>query len=789
MIKSILKVSIRSMLKHKWYSAINVFGLTIGFTAFILIAVFIRHEISWDKYNEHYDRMYRVQRHFTNAVHVLSGNNISPHSQAITAQLLENNYPEIEKVTVIHENGGRFLSLNDDQQIYDTKGIAADSNFFSVFTYRFIEGKQGAALDEPFAIVLSKTTAEKLFPNQNALGEKITIDQKHDYKVTGIYEDLPENASVRPSYIISFSTLAHTEGIKRSDLRAGNCMNYVLLKPNSDYKHLNNQIRNTFSDFAGLEYEEIQLRPMKKVYLSYNGNMDYLIILGLFALIGLFILIMSVFNYINLTTANSTLRSKEVAVKKVCGSRTSTLISQFLAETLIISISALLLSVVLAKLVLPIFASIVDKPLTLNLIREWKFLILMVFISIGCGFLAGIYPAFILSSMPISKTIRSKAGKVGFDKFTLKKTLVTFQFAISIFLILISLTISLQIKHMYNRDLGFKKENIYYTELTSTQQGISYEQLRHKIMQYPAILDVSMSKHIPFVSYGGGMTNWEGSDPGHKINCRFNTVSYDFIKTLGIEIVAGRDFSRNLPGDIGKACLINETAAKSFGWDDPIGKKVNNNTLTVVGVVKNFIYKDIHNAIEPSVMVLASDEVVGKWGFAFKTDSDNPGMTKASIVQELKNTFPNDPFELRELSYTFAHEDTFKIYHSVNNSIIFFTAINIFLAVIGLLGLVSFTLTRRTKEIAVRKINGSNLSNIFYLLSKKYFILILIAILIAFPCAYAAYNAIPGAFKLPPQLWVYGLGAGIILSIVTATISYQTIKAALRNPIESLRYE
>ncbi len=325
--------------------------------------------------------------------------------------------------------------------------------------------------------------------------------------------------------------------------------------------------------------------------------------------------------------------------------------------------------------------------------------------------------------------------------------------------------------------------------MSVSNQEVTFDQLRDRILQHPEIEDALMTKNLPFVTFGGGMTNWEGGDPNEKISCRFNTVSYDFAKTLKIPVVNGRDFSRDFPGDIGKSCLINETAARVFGWDNPIGKKLNNNRLTVVGVLKNYIYKDMHNGIEPAILVLSDEQVSGEWTFAFRIQPGNEKKAKAILTEEFERSFPNDPFEFNDLPTTFATADTFKVYNSINRTFLFFTVFNIFLAMIGLFGLVSFTVVRRTKEIGIRKINGSSSLNIFYMLSLDYYVMLLVAIVISFPAALWTSNKIPGADKLPPQLWVYMLSAGIIFVIILLTTSYLTIKASKQNPVEALRYE
>jgi putative ABC transport system permease protein len=789
MIRMIFRISIRNLLKHKLYSLINIFGLALGFTAFILISLFVRYELNWDKSNLQYNNIYRIQRHYSRTMFAMDGNDISPHTRAITAQLLEKRFPEFRKITVIHENGGKFLAYDPSRQVFNSKGICADSCFFDVFTYKFLEGTQEGALNEPFSIVLSKIMSDRLFGGKKALGENVILEKKFSLKVTGVYEDLPENSSQRPEYIVSFSSLAKTGGITRSDIRSGDCMTYALLNPGTDSRSLEGKIKNVFSGFSGLEFEELQLCPMSRIYLNFNGKNDYIIALILYGFIGLFILIMSAFNYINLTTANASVRGKEVALKKVCGSSRFTLVLQFLGETIITALFALIIAFEFASAFLPVFSGIIYKPLTLNIVNDIGFIGITILIAIVVGLLSGIYPSLILSSQNILSLFKSQSSVKGLKKISLKNVLVSFQFAISIFLILITLSFSLQIKYMSGRNLGFNKENILYTKMSVSNQEITFDQLRSRILQNPEITDAFMTKNLPFVSFGGGMTNWEGGDPNEKISCRFNTVSYDFVKALDIKIISGRDFSREFTGDIGKSCLINETAARCFGWDDPIGKKLNNNRLTVVGVVKNYTYKDMHNGIEPAILILSDEKVAGEWTFAFRVQPGSEQRARTILTEEFEKIFPNDPFEFNDLPTTFSSDNTFKTYHSVNRTFLFFTVFNVFLAMIGLFGIVSFTVMRRTKEIGIRKINGSSSGTIFYMLSKDYYIMLLFAMMIAFPAALWTGHKIPGANKLPPQLWVYLLSAGIIFLIILVTTSYLTIRAAKRNPVEALRYE
>jgi putative ABC transport system permease protein len=789
MISFIWKISVRNLLKHKVYTLINVFGLGLGFTAFIMIGLFLQFELNWDKSNLACDRIYRIQRHYLKAAQAQNGNDISPHTSAITAQLIENKYPEIEKATVIKENGGKFLADNAEKQIFNDTGIAADSCYLDVFTYKFLEGSQKGALDNPFSIILSKTMSKRLFDDENALGRTVTIEKKIPFKVTGVYEDLPENTSLRPGYIVSFSTLSKTGGISRSDKTMGTCMTYLVLRAGTDYKKFELKIRNTFSGFKGYELEELQLCPLKEVYLNFNGKNDYIIVLFLYGSVGLFILLMSVFNYINLTIANASTRGKEVALKKVCGSNRFVLVLQFLGEAIIISIAALIIAFELVSLFLPVYAGIIDKPLNADLMNNFGFIKLTLLTALAAGLISGVYPAMFLSSQSIQTLFKGGIISKGSIKVSLKHTLVTFQFAISIFLIVFTLLFTQQLRYLSKLSLGFDKESLLYATISVSDQKFTFDQLRNKVLQHPEIENGSISKNLPYVVNGGGMTNWEGGDPEEKVSCRFNTVSYDFVKNLGISLIEGRDFSRDYQGDISKSCLINEAAVKSFGWEEPIGKRLNDYRLTVVGVVKNYVYHDQHNGIEPIILTLAPEKTSGDWVFAFRVDKSNIKRAKDILTAEFKRAFPNDPFEFRELNTAFNNENSNKIYHSVMRTIAFFTIYNICLAIVGLLGLVSFTSVRRSKEIGIRKINGSSSIEIFYILCREYMVMLIIALFIACPSVFWVYEKIPGANKQHAQAWVFVIGAVIIFLIILLTTSYQTLRAATRNPVEALRYE
>jgi len=637
--------------------------------------------------------------------------------------------------------------------------------------------------------VLSETMSHKLFGKENALGKTVLIEKKFNLKVTGIFEDLPENSIIRPGYIISLSTLEkNNEDVRNS--YAGIYMTFVMLKSNLDYKTINKKIGGLFKGYTKIEEEKIQLCPLSKLRFSFNDRNDYKVVLSLYQLIGIFILILAGFNYINLTTANTAVRAKEIGVRKVHGSGQQVLMMQFLLETLILAIIALNLAFFLTELTLPIFNNIVQKHLELTYSNNWGFIAKVTLIALVTGLIAGVYPAFFMSTQKVVLLFKGNIFKGKRARFSLKKLLVMFQFAITIFLIIVSMIMALQVRYMLNKDLGFNIKNRFYASVNVTRKNANFVDLRNRVLQHSEITDFAMAEHVPFASFGGGTVNWEGSLPGEFVNVRFNNVGYDFIKHFDIKVTEGREFSRVFPSDVGKACIINETAMHNFGFSNPIGKRIDDNKYIIVGVVKDYYYKDMYNGIEPEILVLTSDSIRNrKWTFSFQIAPGQLKKAQGIIKTELEAYFPNDPFDIHELSETFRTENVFKILGSVNNSLVFFTVINVFLAVIGLLGLVSFTTQRRTKEIGVRKITGSSAWSIFMLLTKEYIILLVIASVIGWPFGYLAYNALPGSNKMPLPYWIFTFSTVVVLFVVLLTSMYHTLKTIRTSPVEALKYE
>lgn len=788
MIADFYKIAIRNIVKHKVYSLINILGLAIGFTAFILISLYISYEFNWDTHNKNYDRIYRVQTRITLADIEKVWTQVPP----AVAGHLEENFPEFEKVVLMREGWGEFLSSKDDITFRDEEGYYLDPAVFDIFTFEFISGNKADALKEPNTIALSQTLAQKLFPEGNAVGMSVLLEKKINLKVTAIYKDFPRNSHFRPSYLIPFdsnpSFLSWTN--VRNYWDSYSFRVYGLLKPGTDHLAVNKKLENIVNENKkGSVKQKLFLHPLSKLYLMPEDNTDYMNAMFMYGLIAVFILLLTSINYVNLTIANSAIRAKEIAVRKVCGSSKAQLVFQYLSESSLIALIAVNFAFFFAELGLPYFNQAIGTTLEISYAGNWSFTLKMILWAVTIGLVSGIYPALVMSSYKSVDLFRSSIFKGKKSKLGLKRVLVSFQFAISIFLIVSSIAMSRQVEFMMNKNLGFNKENLLFSEIRSDEKR-SFEALRNKVLQHPEITDMSISSNLPFNGSDGSIINWEGAQADERLDVRRNWVSYDFIKTLEIDVILGRGFSREYPGDFRKRCLINETAWKQFGWDNPIGKKLNDGKYEVVGVVKDYHLNSVHNKISPCMIELKDDTTAGSWNYAFRVSPGKLSEAKTILKTELETFFPTDAFEIKVYTEHLKDNNNLKTYNSISNTFTFFSVLNILLAIIGLLGLVSFSTKRRTKEIGIRKVHGGTVPDIFFILIKEYIIMVLFASVLASPAAWYVFtNAMPAAYKAGMQPWEFVAGTLIILAITLIVTSFHTVKAAVTNPVDALRYE
>jgi putative ABC transport system permease protein len=787
MINQIFKNIFRNVLKDKVFSAINLGNLVVGFTAFILLTLIVYHEFNWDKYQENYSRIYRVQTRQEDS----QPTNYCTYSPAAIRYRLMEDVPEVEKVLLMREMDGQFLSSGDEKQVYDLQGYWSEHNVFEIFTYRFLEGEKQNALVEPNTIVLSKKMADNIFPDGKALGKMVILGKQLSLRVDGVFADLPKSTNIRPSFMVSMRTYEMVSN--RADFRdnwtAIDNDNFVLLKKGADPKTIDLKIKDAFKKVKNYEKSTPYLHPISKWHTSPNSQYDVIIGLSILSLAAFLTLLLACINYINLMLANSTSRAKEIGIKKVVGFSKKAIAIQFLAETMILTFVAALAGLFLAHLATPLLDKIIQRELEINLFDDFRLPGIVLLVSLVAGFLSGSYPAFVLASYNPVKVLKGKLFNSGAKKVSLKKSLVVLQFSISLFMLIVSLILFNHVNYFLNKNFGFQKENLIFAEIR-TSEKVSFATLKERLLRHSEIIDASFSRTIPFDGNVGGYISWEGGSPDEKVMISRNYVNYDFIPTYNIPVVKGRNFSKEFPADI-KSVIVNETAVKVFGWDDPIGKNINlyGQNYPVIGVVKDFHPFSVHNPIPTYIMFLRSDTLSGGSRVTVRFIPGAEQKAKQLVKTELESLMPNDPFEFKDFQLNISADYALTFWQTMKRIFIFFAGVTIFIASIGLFGLILFTTKRRVKEIGVRKILGSSVAEIYWQLSGEVLGLLVFAIVFACPAAYLLYKFMPGAYKEPLQIWVFFISVVVIALIAFLTISYHVLKVARNNPSEALRYE
>jgi putative ABC transport system permease protein len=786
MFKNYLKITLRHIKRHRGYSFINIAGLSIGMTCCILILLYIQYELSYDKFHEDVHDIYRIVFEIPNQL------DMNATTFGALAPALMQDFPEVLSAARIRRLESTVFYKN--HAFTEKDFFLADPEFFDVFTFPMISGDPEKALGEPLSVLITQEMAEKYFGDEDPMGKTLLVDNKYEYKVTGILKNPPQNSHLKFGFLASFITVERIwEENAISWMNTKLILTYVKLTKNYNPDDLERKFPEFLRRY-GREDVEFHLQPLTGIHL--HGNIDneieansdirYIYIL---ASIAFLIVLIACFNYMNLSTARSVYRSKEVGVRKVVGAERKHIIRQFMSESIFFTLAALFISVLLVKLLLPAFNSLVDRNLYLNLFSDSGILLGLCILAIIVGIISGTYPALFLSSfhpVHILKGIRVHKGSSGFRNF-----LIVFQFAASIVLIIGTLIIYQQLHYIKNRDLGFHKKQIVIVDIKDENLKNVYQTMRNDLNQNPHILGASFSYNLPNEVGALNSFRWEGQKEENRWQLFYTAyVDNEFIDLLGIELTKGRNFSEEFPTDK-QACLLSETAVKTIGWENPIGKRFGYwGEGTVIGVVKDFHHLSLHSAIGPTVFLhVDKDTDLNLNYLLIKINSSDIPETLANIKKILKEYSPHYPF-----SYTFLDDRVDRMYRTENKlgqilNVFSFTAI--FIACLGLFGLAAFTAERRTKEIGIRKVIGATVSNIFFLLSREFIKLMLIAFILACPIAYFSMNRWlqTFAYRTHVGIAVFILSALSAFVTVLLTVSYQSIKAATANPADSLRYE
>ncbi|HEX9970498.1 MAG TPA: ABC transporter permease, partial [bacterium] len=744
MLKNYLKITFRNIAKQKGYSFINITGLALGMALFILIARYIQFEFSFDKFHKNYDRIYRVEYNYDGKGRFIA------FSHLPIGAALARDFPEIEQYTrFLNMANGKLLSSRDDRKFAEDQGWWTENSFFDVFSYKLLKGDPKTALAEPNSIVLSEKLAEKYFPDEEPLGKVMRYDNAIDCKVTGVIENCPTNSHIQYTFLISYPTFKTIAGNDYFDnwIHIAN-YTYVLLAENTNLEELNTKLHDVLKKYWRDDVEiPVYLKPLAQIHFHSNvlaeigqrGDMSKIFI---FSAIGVFILLIACINFMNLSTARSAKRTKEVGMRKVVGANKLNLVNQFLSESILFALLALMLAAVLAEIFLPIFNNIIGRTLTLNFFDNWLLSFALIGIALIVGLISGSYPAFYLASFQPATILKSPAFSQSSNS-AVRKFLVVFQFAISIILIIGTLIIYRQMHYMRTTDLGYNHNQILVTQLIRMdKETISkYHTLKSELLNSPNIINASVSRDIP--SFSGSSTvilGWEGSNENDRASVNINYIDDKFMDTYGIQLIEGRNFFPSENSDSIINCIINESAVKRFGWDNAIGKRLGGNRY-VIGIVKDFHYASLRFQINPLVLFPPDESNPTRQTrdlLSIKIASDNIDQTLKFIKNKFESIFPNEIF-----AYRFFDEDFDIMYHQEiqeAKTIGYFSILAIFIACLGLFGLASFMAEQRTKEIGVRKALGASIPGIFLLLSKEFTKWILLATMIAWPVGYFVMN-------------------------------------------------
>jgi putative ABC transport system permease protein len=786
MLENYLKTAIRNILRHKGFSSINIFGLAIGMACCVVLFLYVQSELSFDRFHENSERIYRVISQSERDGQM----DRFAKTPAPLAPALLNDFPEVEKTVRLGKNS--FYIFYENKR-FNEQVFFADPEIFELFSFPLKIGDPKSALAEPYSIVISAKTAEKYFGKENPVGKILKLGDWRDFRITGVLENIPENSHLRFDLLARFADYA---GRHFEQWGIGNYYTYVLLSENFSLDAFHEKIPDFVEKYRGRDSRYVykqryHLQAITRIHLhsnirgeiSSNSDISHITI---FSLVAFFILLIACFNYMNLSTARCSIRSKEVGLRKVIGATKSQLIRQFMGETFVLTLISLVLALVLIELILPLFNNLAGKELKADYFHNPILIAFFAGIMISVGLISGSYPALFVSGFEPARILKGvlwTKTKIPL----LRRTLVIGQFAISVTFIIATALIFHQLNYMKNKKLGFEKDHVLMIPINDSEVLKKCETIKREFSANAKVLSVSASSFFP------GQKLWyqnywhEGAGETYALMMHWIAVDHDFIDTFRIEILKGRNFSKEFPGDSRNAYILNEAAVKEIGWDEPLGRQFGiDERGSVIGVVKDFHFFSMHQKIEPLALKIQPE---GVQYFAVRIKPVSIPDTLAFLGGKWSEFSKTQPFE-----YSFLDEDYDNLYKTENRLTKIFSYIailSIFIACLGLFGLASFMIERRAKEIGIRKILGASLSNLFMVLSREFAFCILIANIIAWPVGYYFMSRWLRnfAYRVDIGFWIFFMAAAIAMVIALFTMGYQALKAVLANPVEVLRDE
>jgi ABC-type antimicrobial peptide transport system permease subunit len=790
MIKNFFRLSFRNVLKNKGFAFINITGLAVGLAASLLILLWVLDELSYEKFNQNAQNIYRVEEdqfYSGERYHVT----VTPHP---SGPVWKEKIPEIREQTRINRLP-RILFRQEEIVFFESAVVAADSGLFQIFTMPFLLGDPKTALSSPNKIVLTEKLASKYFGDINPVGKTLTLENKYQFMVTGVMNDLPPNSMFTFEAVIPYSFLREIGAI--SDSWGNNSiLTFLLLEKGTDTDAVNKKLTDVVLEYYPETTTKYMLFPLPDIHLhsqfGYEITKGPVIVVLIFTMIAIFILLIACINFVNLSTAKASGRAKEIGIKKVTGASQKTLIVQFMLESFFLVAVALLFALLLIGLALPLFNNISGKSFILSDLFQFKFIISVIIVGLVAGFMSGIYPAFYLSSIkPVSilkgETISGKGNG------RLRQILVVIQFTLSILIAVAAIFMYRQMKHLQDKDLGFTKENLICIPMATDMQP-KYYSLKEELLKEPLIGGVTAARSSPVrIGSNSGGADWEGRDPEKRVLIGTNAVDYDYLKTLKMELVSGRDFSREFVSDLATDTtgnfFVNEEVVKIMGVDNAVGKSFSFMGLNgrIVGVLKNFHFKGADQPIEPIAFALAPPAYLNF--ILIRLEPGNIPEALKTAEKVWKNVLPEYPFD-----YSFIEDDYNKLFSTqirLTRILRYFTILAMIIACLGLYGLSAYSAEKRTNEIGIRKVMGAGTSIIIWGMIREFLILILFSLVIALPAGWIIVENLLKQFASRIEITApvfAGIAAGSII-IALVTVCFQAFKASIINPAVALKVE
>ncbi len=789
MFKNYMKITIRNIKRQKGFSFINIAGLAVGIACCIIMLLWVQEELSWDRFHENGDNIYRIIGEVQENDKAL---NTARTPDPLTPAL-KNNYPEIKNVIRYQSVDG--WRIKTGEKLYMNEILAfADPEFFQMFSFEFIQGNPETVLNNKNSIIITENAAKKYFGDEDPLGKTINIS--YDYYVTGIIKNIPGNSHLHFDLMFPIENMVNYWSENFNDWNRIVFYSYLQLKNGSDAKNVEKKISGAIKEnFPETNYNRIFLQPLRDVHLRSNfqwdldnygqSNISYVYI---FTLTAICILLIACINFMNLSTARSGSRAREVGMRKVAGARRSDLIKQFFGESVLLSFFALLFALILAGFFLPVFNDLAGKQLSLNFSVNKGFIIGIAAVTFLTGIISGSYPAIFLSSFQPAQVLKASIFTGGGRKTILRKTLVIIQFTFTIILITGSSIIYNQLNFMRNADLGFDKDHIITFRAGPFERNLNAA--KNELLKNPDILAASYSRPPTGKPWGSPEISWQGKTPENRTMMYPYSVDYDYLDTFGMKMKEGRFFSREFTSDINNY-ILNEAAVKAAGLDNPVGKpfSLRNREGEIIGIIKDFHQSSLHNDIEPLVLFHhRSGEGGPHINVKFKPDN------VTETISHIKSVYDNFDRGNRPFSYTYLNETINNYYKSeqkIGKIFRYFTFLTVFISCLGLFGLASFMAERKTKEIGIRKVLGSSVHGIILLLTKEFVKWVVIANIVALPTAWFIMNRWLEAFayRINISISVFLFSGILALAIAVLTVIYQAVRAAQANPVDSLKYE